>query len=763
MTPAQVKTPSTRQAALFYAALGWPIFPVWPMRDGACGCGKPDCANPGKHPLGGLAPHGLKDATTDTDRINRWWNQYPDANIGLATGAASGVFAVDIDPRHNGADTWQDLEAAFGPIPDTVEQETGGGGRHILFKHVAGLGNSSGALGPGIDTRGEGGYILLPPSSHISGRRYEWEASSHPGEVPLADMPTWLLERLTAGRRTLAPAATFSGNGNGKRPVTVSQNAAQEPNRAIVALAQKEVDRLLGEITAAPDGQKNNTLNKNGYTLGGYVGAGYFDRETVLGWMEDAIDKMQNLTNRKKALRTARDSVTAGEKEPLTVGIPILMYRPEDGGVLDAWRDIYGADRLFVAGFEQWYAWTGTHWQKQAGYAVKAEIQDLLDALNRKARDLRKNAPTDTQAKVLDPYVSATKRTRARVDSVEGLARNALWVEADRLDSASLLNLANGALDLHSGEPKPHDRGDHLTYCLPYGFDQAAQAPQWEHFLSRLDPDLVAFLQEFAGYALTPDTQHELAVWLYGPPGGGKSTFLAGLQAMLGPKAGVLGLADIERSRFALADLPGKTLALSTEQPGDYIASTHVLNAIISGEPITVERKFVNAVTITPRAKLAWAMNDFPRVSNANDGLFRRVKVVQFPAIPENEREPGLKEALAHEGAGILNWALEGLKRLQARGRFHFPQTVTDATLEFVTQNDIPLQFVEECCLTGPDYRTGASDLYREYKNWALETGHKALSTTSIAREWTRLGFESYKANGRVFRRGVGLKSTPNL
>lgn len=762
MTPAQVKTLSTRQAALFYAALGWPIFPVWPMRGGACGCGKPDCPNPGKHPLGSLAPHGFKDAATDADIINQWWDKCPDANIGLATGAASGVFAVDIDPRHNGADTWQDLEAAKGPIPDTVEQETGGGGRHILFKYVAGLGNSSSKLGPGIDTRGDGGYILLPPSSHISGRRYEWEASSHPGEVPLADMPAWLSGLLTVEQRNRRQPVTFSSNGNGKGRVVVSHPAIQNSDRVIAALAQKEAERLLREIIAAPDGQKHDTLNKNGYILGGYVGAGYFGRETVLGWLEDAIDKMQNVESRKGALRTALDSVTAGEKEPLTVDIPVLTYRPEDGGVLDAWRDLWGADWLFVAGFEQWHAWAGTHWQARSSYAVKAEIQNLLDALNRKARELVKNALADEQAKAWGAWVSATKRTRARVDGVEGLARNALWGAADRLDSASLLNLANGSLDLQSGALRPHERGDYLTYCLPYSYDPAAQAPNWERFLSRLDPELVAFLQEFAGYALTPDTQYEVAVWLYGPPGGGKSTFLAGLRAMLGPKAVVLGLADIERNRFALTDLPGKTLALSTEQPGDYIASTHVLDAIISGEPVRVERKFADGVTITPRAKVAWAMNDFPRVGNANDGIFRRVKVVEFPAIPENEREPGLKEALKHEGAAILNWALEGLKRLQVRGRFHFPQAVTDATLEFANQNDIPRQFVEERCLVDAACKTGANALYQAYKDWAQETGHKSLSTTRIAGEWKRLGFESFKANGRVFWRGVGLKNTPD-
>jgi putative DNA primase/helicase len=113
-----------------------------------------------------------------------------------------------------------------------------------------------------------------------------------------------------------------------------------------------------------------------------------------------------------------------------------------------------------------------------------------------------------------------------------------------------------------------------------------------------------ALLGEFAGYCLTVDTSHELAVWLYGPPGGGKSTFIEGFKAMLGKYAGLLGLADIQRSRFALADLPGKTLVVAAEQPSDYISSSHILNAIISGEEILVERKFRDAFTVTPRAKI---------------------------------------------------------------------------------------------------------------------------------------------------------------
>ena len=130
---------------------------------------------------------------------------------------------------------------------------------------------------------------------------------------------------------------------------------------------------------------------------------------------------------------------------------------------------------------------------------------------------------------------------------------------------------------------------------------------------------------------------------------------------MLGNRAGLLGLADIENNRFALANLPGKTLAISTEQPGDYIASAHILNALISGEPVNIDRKFRDAVQIIPKAKLCWAMNELPRVSDPNSGIFRRVKVVEFPQIPEDKRNPTLKDGIKAEGPGILNWALSGL------------------------------------------------------------------------------------------------------
>lgn len=443
--------------------------------------------------------------------------------------------------------------------------------------------------------------------------------------------------------------------------------------------------------------------------------------------------------------------------------VSVFDFRPEDGGILDAWLTLHGGRWLFAAGFEQWFSWAGTHWREDHGYALLAEIQRLLDILNRQARAAVLAESERDKRRGLAAYVSATRRSRARVASIEGMARNLRFVAGDELNSVGVLNLLNGVLDLQTFELRPHDPADMLTYCLPYAFDPAATAPNWRQFLGSLDAEIVAFLREFAGYALTPDTRHEMAVWLYGPPGGGKSTFLGGLQAMLGPKAGVLGLADIERNRFSLADLPGKTLVVSAEQPGDFLASTHVLNAIISGEQVTVDRKFKSAVIVTPRAKVAWAMNDFPRVSDANNGIFRRVKVVNFPAVPVGQRRPELKAAISAEGAGILNWALRGLELLKRRGRFNIPAGVAAATADFITQNDIPANFVADCCTTGPDCRVNSSQLYEAYKRWAQKTGHKPQSSTSIAGEWRRLGFERVRIAGKTVWKGVELSEELDL
>jgi hypothetical protein len=191
---------ATLEATLSCAGRGWDVLPLHSIINGRCTCGSPDCDSPGKHPR---TLHGVRDATTDEATIRRWWQRWPDANIGIATGAGSGFFVLDVDPRHDADDSLADLERTHGPLPDTVESLTGSGGRHVLFRHPGDHVPNKVGIAPGLDIRGDGGYIVAPPSLHLSGRRYAWEVSRRPDHVPLAAAPGWLLDLITAPRDRL--------------------------------------------------------------------------------------------------------------------------------------------------------------------------------------------------------------------------------------------------------------------------------------------------------------------------------------------------------------------------------------------------------------------------------------------------------------------------------------------------------------------------------------------------------------------------------
>ncbi len=161
--------------ALEYAACGMAVFPVNGITDGFCDCGIPECNSPGKHPT---FTGGFRSATTDTETITDWWTIKPNANIGIATGAVSGIVVIDVDigPGKEGLASLAELECRFSPIPKTVTVRTGGGGWHFYLKApLCDIKNSAGKLARNIDVRGDGGYVIAPPSMHISGNRYNWE------------------------------------------------------------------------------------------------------------------------------------------------------------------------------------------------------------------------------------------------------------------------------------------------------------------------------------------------------------------------------------------------------------------------------------------------------------------------------------------------------------------------------------------------------------------------------------------------------------
>jgi hypothetical protein len=296
-----------RDAALGYASRGIPVLPLhYPLphrRDlqpvddrplapsaasGSCSCRDPGCGQVGKHPLGSLVPHGVKDATCNRARILAWWTRHPQANIGLATGHQFDVLDVD-GPA--GEQAIRELAAAHGLVSSGPLVRTGGGGWHFYLAPT-GLGNACPRELQQVDWRGRGGYVVAPPSRHASGHPYQW-AASRDLDIPPGTVPAVLLERLER-RPPQRPAGQVELPAAGDSP---GERYAQ------VALAEE-----LARVATAPVGQRNRQLWESTRNLYNLVATGALDHDEVDHGLLTAAERCGLLAEEPRQTHRTLDS-----------------------------------------------------------------------------------------------------------------------------------------------------------------------------------------------------------------------------------------------------------------------------------------------------------------------------------------------------------------------------------------------------------------------------------------------------------------------
>lgn len=287
--------------ALSYAARGWPVFPVWPPNgNGTCTCGDPECDNIGKHPLGRLAPNGLKDATTDPALIRKWWTAAPHANIGLPCGPA-GLVVIDVDVKYNGREHWAELCRQHVIDLRTPTSHTPSGGRHLVYAAYDGctLSNTTGKLAPGVDTRAGPGYIVAPPSKHHTGNLYAWDSELNPDRIQPAPLPDALRRLLADPPRPvaprIAPAAVIRGNG-------------------VTAYGRKALDEECAIVRGILEGQRNHQLNRSAFALGELVAGGELDQTDAERELLTAA--LASGLREREAVKTIASGLQDGQQNP---------------------------------------------------------------------------------------------------------------------------------------------------------------------------------------------------------------------------------------------------------------------------------------------------------------------------------------------------------------------------------------------------------------------------------------------------------------
>ena len=312
------------------------------------------------------------------------------------------------------------------------------------------------------------------------------------------------------------------------------------------------------------------------------------------------------------------------------------------------------------------------------------------------------------------------------------------WLD-DRVgapDPRSLLAYPSRTLDLETGRTLPATPALFNVNAIDFEYDPNAEPPErWISFLEQLwgdDLESVALLQEWMGYSLVADTSQQKMLLIVGPRRAGKGTIgrvltrLVGTGNVVGPTTSSLA------SPFGLQPLIGKSLAVVSDArfSGESIGVVVERLLCISGEDtLTVDRKFLGSVTMKLPTRFVFLTNELPRMNDASSALVGRFVILRLHNTFYGQEDPCLIEQLMRELPGILLWAIDGLKRLRARGRFVQPKAVVDAVQDLEDLASPVLAFTRERCVVGPGHRVDINELYRAWKQWCEEDGRTSVTT----------------------------------
>jgi len=312
--------------------------------------------------------------------------------------------------------------------------------------------------------------------------------------------------------------------------------------------------------------------------------------------------------------------------------------------------------------------------------------------------------------------------------------RRATYVSRERFNSDPyVLNVLNGLLDLRTYELKKHSHKFLSTIQLPVNYDPNAKCELWQKVVSEdLYPEDVPVLQEAFGYALYPENIAQKMIIFLGEGNNGKSLILHVLESLIGKEhVATVSPQEIENNRFAISQLFGKLVNIFPDLPSAMLQSTGKLKALVSGDSLTMEEKFKKPFSFRNRAKFFFSANILPKTSDNTLAFYRRLVIVNFPkTFDESTADPSLSDKLTAELSGILNWTLEGLKRLKENGfRFSYKKSIEEIQ-EIYTRASNPVKaFLDEETVEDSEAYIVKQELYEKYKDYVSK--HKLSSPLS--------------------------------
>jgi putative DNA primase/helicase len=428
-----------------------------------------------------------------------------------------------------------------------------------------------------------------------------------------------------------------------------------------------------------------------------------------------------------------------------------------------------GGRILFVPEEGEWLIWDGARYAGDVDGEVQRRIKGLV---KREFESAWRGAALDKtlirrllraqSCSALKAIQDVTRSERDVIGRVHTLDQHPM-----------LLTVANGTVDLSTGELNRHDSFNRITKLTPIPYDPGATAPRFLEFLDRVcggDADLVQYLVRVMGYGLTGRTDEQALFFLYGFGKNGKSTLLNILATLAGEYARTADFAQFLVARDhgrdgateGLARLRGARVVTAIETSEGRRWDEGRIKLLTGGDKVAARFLYGHQFEFLPEFKLFLASNHKPTVRGTDDAIWRRLHLIPFAIqIPEQDRDPRLKDKLLTELPGILALAVRGCLDWQLVG-LRPPRPVTAATEEYRRESDVFGDFLAERCETAPAYVVAHSELYGDYQKWAAAGNLPAMSTKAFGQELEERGFPR-KVMGHlktVHRLGIRLRTS---
>ncbi|MCE9548358.1 MAG: DUF5906 domain-containing protein [Planctomycetia bacterium] len=519
-------------------------------------------------------------------------------------------------------------------------------------------------------------------------------------------------------------------------------------DRAIAKVGRRSFDHpfdaVLASITGADD------LNAHRNALRAAIEAAAIFHADIAEAAADRIAKRLNELGYKAPRRdTLAKSIRILAHQNLAVGAdrdgPLAMA----GSYLQELREtagLKGDSPVLLYYRSSYWRWLSPRWQPVKEDQLKGEI----------TQSILRSGVAEVSAKLLVDLLT----------NLRGMVLHQRWdVEMPMrytpnqvIERPMCLACQNGVLDFeHLDAPElalSPTTPNYFTACsIPVDYDPGAQCPRWLAFLNQAlprtseDDRRQEVLQQFFGYSLLPECRYEAMLILYGAGRTGKSTVLTVWERMLGSENVARVLFEQIGNNFRLVDLQNKYVNLSSEIDFMGKGREGLLKQIISGEPITSDRKHKDSVKLRLFVKLVFACNDLPNISDTSEGMWRRLLIIPFEnPVPKEQVNIMLADELSAEAPGILSWALAGLQQLREQGHFSECGKGAAAIGEHRTTSDTVAEFLEECCRSLEGWAVHSQRLYELYVAFCEGRGRKPVGESEFGKRLTRHGSAKCRA-----------------